>query len=231
MVWQDLLFAHWRVPADALRSRIPEPLALDTFQGEAWLAVVPFRMSGVRPRGLPSIPPFSRFPELNVRTYVEHEGRKGVWFFSLDAADRLAVRVARRAFHLPYFDARMELQTEASTGEADWVRYRSSRTHRGAPSAEFHARYRPTSEVFESTTGSLEEFLTERYSLFAADAGGRVFRGDVDHAPWPLQRAECEIKTCDMTRLCGFELPLGTAPHLLFARGLDVWARWPFRIA
>src|SRR5262245_23161746 len=107
MRWHDLLFLHWPIAAAELRPRIPAPLAIDEHSGSAWIGVVPFRMTNVRPRGVPGLPWLSAFPELNVRTYVTHGGKPGVWFFSLDAAQRLAVIAARRRFHLPYFHARM----------------------------------------------------------------------------------------------------------------------------
>src|SRR5262245_14397007 len=110
MIWHDLLFAHWPIPIDTMRRAVPERLALDTFDGSAWVGVVPFRMSGVRPRFVPSMPWLSAFPELNVRTYVTAGGKPGVYFFSLEAANPVAVRAARTFFHLPYFDARMSLQ-------------------------------------------------------------------------------------------------------------------------
>src|ERR687894_454117 len=137
MRWQNLLFMHWPVREDVLRPLIPSALTLDTFDGSAWLGVVPFRMSGVRPRSLPRVPWLSAFPELNVRTYVTAEGKPGIWFFSLDAANPVAVRLARATFRLPYFDAEMSCRLKG-----DGVRYRSVRTHRGAPRAEFAARYR-----------------------------------------------------------------------------------------
>jgi len=226
MGWHDLLFAHWRVPVGVLRPWIPAPLSMDTFHGEAWIGVVPFRMSGVRPRWTPPFRPVSAFPELNVRTYVTHQGRPGVWFFSLDAASRIAVRLARATFHLPYFDARMECLDEQDGG----IRYASARVHRGAPAATFAATYRPIGPVFASRIGSLEHWLTERYCLYAADARGRVYRGDVRHVPWPLQHAEATIRECDMTRCLGWQ-PNDEPPHLLFARNLAVTACWPVDVS
>src|SRR4028119_908133 len=164
MVWRDLLFMHWPVSAEGLMPLIPPALDLDTFDGTAWLGVVPFRMTGVRPRFLPAVPWLSGFPELNLRTYVTAGGRPGIWFFSLDAHNPVAVRLARATFHLPYFDARMSYRKE---GEE--IHYGSVRTHRGAPPAEFAGRYRPSGAPFESLPGSLERFLTERYCLYAAD--------------------------------------------------------------
>lgn len=221
MRWQDLLFAHWRVDAAILRSRLPSGLELDLHDGQAWLGVVPFQMCGVRPRLTPPIPGISAFPELNLRTYVRAGGQAGVWFFSLDAASRLAVRMARATFHLPYFDAAMRCDVAADGS----VRYASQRTHRGVVPAELRGRYRPVGPVFSARPGTLEHWLTERYCLFAADAQGRLYRGDIAHAPWPLQAAEADLEVCRMTGLLGINLP-SVPEHLLFARSLDVQAWW-----
>jgi uncharacterized protein YqjF (DUF2071 family) len=219
MAWEDLLFAHWPVPADALRKLIPPGLELDRFENEAWLGVVPFRMADTRLRGLPAVPGTAAFPELNVRTYVTAGGKPGVWFFSLDAGSRLAVRTARTFFHLPYFDARMTVR--ANDGA---VSYESVRTHRGAAAAEFRATYRPLGEIQPAGSGSIEQWLVERYCLYAADRRGRVWRGDIHHAPWPLQRAEAEIERNTMADALSVDLP-DTPPLLHFARRLDV-AAW-----
>lgn len=222
MSWHELLFMHWPVPADALRPLIPSALDLDTFDGGAWLGVVPFRMSGVRPRFLPGVPWLSGFPELNLRTYVTAGGKPGIWFFSLDAHNPVAVRLARATFKLPYYDARMSCRV---SGEE--VRYASVRTHRGAPPAEFRGRYRPTGETFGSRPGTLEHFLTERYCLYSADNRGRVRRGDIHHHLWPLRRAEAEVASLEMTAQIGVGLP-DTEPLLHYAHRLDVVA-WPPR--
>ncbi len=224
MSWHDLLFMHWPVPAKALRPLIPGSLRLDTFDGSAWLGVVPFRMSGVRPHFLPAIPQLSDFPELNLRTYVTAGGRPGIWFFSLDAHNKVAVRLARATFKLPYYDAEMSCRVSGRE-----VAYRSVRTHRGAPPASFEGRYRPTGEVFESEPDSLENFLTERYCLYAADNRGTVRRGDIHHHMWPLQGAEAEVETLDMTRQIGVDLP-PSGPILHYSRRLDVVAWTPRRI-
>jgi uncharacterized protein YqjF (DUF2071 family) len=223
MEWHDLLFAHWPFPAEAIRPLIPAPLALDTFDGAAWLGVVPFMMRGTRPRGVPSLPWISAFPELNVRTYVTAGGKPGVWFFSLDAANPLAVRAARLTFRLPYYDARMRYRRDG-----DGVEYGSERTHRLAPPARFAARYRPTGPVFRSAPGSLERWLTERYCLYAADHHGHAWRGEIHHLPWPLQPAEAEIEENTMTAQIRLALP-ARDPLLHFARRLDVeaWAPAP----
>lgn len=224
MRWHDLLFMHWPVPEDWLRPLIPPALELDTFDGSAWLGVVPFRMEDVRPRFLPAVPWLSAFPELNLRTYVTHQGKPGVWFFSLDAHNPVAVRLARSTFGLPYFDADMSCETH---GEE--VRYRSVRTHKAALPARFVASYRPAGGRFDSRPGTLENFLTERYSLYSAGVGGngRVRRGDIHHRMWPLQRAEVEVEELDMTAQIGVTLP-DAEPALHFASRLDIVA-WPPR--
>jgi uncharacterized protein YqjF (DUF2071 family) len=217
MTWHELLFAHWPVPESVLRPHIPRRLQLDTHEGEVWLGIVPFGMRGTRPRWLPPVPGLSSFPELNVRTYVVADDKPGVWFFSLDAASRLAVRGARAVFHLPYYDARMTLDTNAEGG----VSYRSVRTHRKAPPAELAAQYRPTSEVYNAAPGSLESWLTDRYCLYSADRKGRVYRGEIHHPPWPLQTAECYWERNTMSEQLGMALP-DVPPLLHFARRLDV---------
>ena len=218
MQWHDLLFMHWPLPAAVLRPYIPSALVLETFDGAAWLGIVPFRMAGTRPRFVPPLPWVSAFPELNVRTYVTAEGKPGVWFFSLDASNPLAVRGARALFHLPYYDAIMQVEHDGSV-----VRYTSTRTHRRAPGATFAGRYRPSGPVLYAAADSLDYWLTERYCLYAADRRGRVWRGNIHHARWPLQPAEADIECNTMADQLQLRLPSG-APLLHFARRLDVVA-------
>jgi uncharacterized protein len=214
--WHDLLFMHWPVAAHQLRGKIPAGLEIDTFDGSAWIGVVPFRMSGIRMRCLPAIPSTSAFPELNVRTYVTREGKPGVWFFSLDAGSALAVAAARRWFHLPYFRAQFAVKA-LDEGVTD---YRSRRTHRGAPSADLRVSYAPRGEVFQARPGTMEYFFAERYCLYAS-GGHCIFRGEIDHAPWPLQPAEAKIKINTMAAAAGIPLP-NEKPLLHFAKFQDV---------
>ena len=218
--WQDLLFAHWPVPASQIEKLLPDGLALDTYAGEAWVTVVPFRMRGVRQRFTLAAPWVSSFPELNVRTYVKsssgEEPRPGVFFSSLDAGNPLAVAMARRFYHLPYFRARMECRVSD-----DGIRYSSRRTHRGAPEADFRAVYRPTGPVYPAAPDSLEQWLIERYCLYSVDGRGRVYRGEIHHTPWPLQPAEAEFERNWVAQAHGIFLP-DTEPLLQFAKRLDV---------
>lgn len=209
--WRDLLFAHWPVSEKAIRHLVPPELEIQSFDGTSWVGVVPFRMAGVMRRPLPDLPWISAFPELNVRLYVERDGRPGVWFLSLDATNPLAVRAARLFFHLPYFKARMSL-----TGDAD-IRYESERVG-GGP--RFVATYGPASDVYSSEPGSLEHWLTERYCLYAMSPRGRLTRTEVHHAPWPLQQARADIVENTYTASHGLEVE--GAPLLHFARKIDV---------
>lgn len=222
--WHDLLFMHWRVPPEALWPLIPASLQLDTYEGQCWLGIVPFRMTGVRLRVMPALPGLSAFPELNVRTYVIAEGKPGVWFFSLDAGNPIAVAVARAWFHLPYFRARISLEERDG-----WIDYHIVRTPRRAAPAVLRVRYRPAGQVFFAKPETLEHWFTERYCLYAADSRGRIFRGDICHPPWPLQPTEAEISENSMASAVGIELPRET-PLLHFARRQDVLVWTPRRL-
>ena len=215
--WRDLLFAHWPVAAAELRGLVPAPLQLQEFDGTSWVGLVPFRMAGVMKRPLPDLPWVSAFPELNVRLYVEHEGKPGVWFLSLDAPNPLAVWAARRFFHLPYFRATIEID---ALGEA--IDYSAAR-RAGEPRLE--VRYGPTSAPYESKAGTLEHWLTERYCLYAQAPDGGIWRNDVHHAPWPLQSAEAEFSRNTYLTCHGLAAQ-GEPATLHFARRIDVvmWA-------
>lgn len=225
MRWHDLLFAHWPIPAEVLRALIPPALEIDTFDGSAWIGLVPFRMSQVGPVGGPTPPILGRFGEVNVRTYVRHGDRSGIWFFSLDAASVLTVIGARTWFHLPYQLAAVSCRVGADGS----VAYRSRRVLGGPGEARLSARYRPTGPIEVAAPGSLNAFLTDRPSLFAADRRGHVYRGDVRHEPWPLQPAEAEFREESLIAAAGLTRPSG-APILSFARVLDVVATWPSRV-
>ena len=224
--WHDLLFAHWPLPVDILRPHIPASLEIDTFDGSAWLGIVPFRMSGVRPRALPAVPGMSAFPEINVRTYVTarspHPPQPGVFFFSLDAGNAIAAAIARRFFMLPYFRAEMSLVDTLHS-----IQYASKRTHDGAPPAQFIAEYAPTGGIEPAQTGTIEHWLTERYCLYTTDRRRRLYQGEIHHLPWPLQTAEADISANTLAQAAGLELP-DVSPLLHFARRLDV-VLWPLR--
>jgi len=212
--WDDLLFAHWRVPLEEVRHHVPRALEVELHDGSAWLGIVPFRMRGVRARGLLPVPGASSFLELNVRTYVRSADEKpGVWFFSLDASSRLAVQVARRRYRLPYFHARMTL--DDANG---WIDYECSRL--GERGKVFSGRYRPAGDAFEAEPGSLEWFLTERYCLYTSDASGSLHRAEIHHAPWPLRPAEAEI---ELTSIAPVDLRGEPLCHVVRRQDVVVW--------
>ena len=216
MRWHDLIFLHWPVRPEYIRPLIPSRLELDTFDGWCWIGIVPFHMTGVRPRYIPL--PIA-LPELNVRTYVKTSGRSGVWFFSLDAASWLAVRVARW-LGLPYYDAQMKVDLDG-----DAVQYESMRTHKNGGHAQFSAVYRPTGAIYSAAPGTFDHWLTERYCLFAALDAAKVVYGEIHHPPWALQAAEVELRVNNMTQQIGIDLPQ-RRPLAHFARLQEVVA-WP----
>ncbi len=165
--WYSLLFAHWAVRPEALRPLIPQPLELDLREGQAWLGVTPFVVGGLRLRGTPPLPRLSRFPELNVRTYVDYGAYPGIYFFSLDAARLAAVAVARRAYRLPYFHAEMSARHQGGR-----VHYESERIDSSGPPAQLRACYGPTGPRLPVDDGSLERWLAERYRLYVVDERG-----------------------------------------------------------
>ena len=219
--WHDLLFAHWRVELSELRRAVPAAFELDLFDGAAWLGIVPFHMTNVGLRATPLVPWISAFPELNVRTYVRVADRPGVYFFSLDAARRLAVAAARALLNLPYYRADMRLQQRS-----DGLAYESAR--RTDKRVRFKATYEAISPPFTPGVGSIEYFLTERYCLYHRDRRGRPYRLEIHHRPWSLQVARAAITMNTMAAASC--VALNGRPALLhFARRQDVvaWAPTP----
>ncbi len=226
--WRELLFLHWDFAPETVQNLLPNGLTVDTFDGRAYVGLVPFGMEQVRPNWVPNLGRFGRFydtfAELNVRTYVVRDGVPGVWFFSLDAASALATIAARVWFRLPYFKARMRSRT-APDGT---IRYWSKRLWPAPLPAIFSATYRPTGEIFHAEPNTLEDFLVERYVLYS-QRGGQLYRGRVHHTPYPLQRAELSYLRESCMEAAGFARP-DAAPHILFSAGVDVEV-WPLETA
>jgi uncharacterized protein YqjF (DUF2071 family) len=225
--WNDLLFAHWPIPVAQMRPLIPASLELDTFDGYAWIGVVPFYMDRVRTRAVGKIsfttPGTGSFAELNLRTYVRSRitGQQGVYFFSLDAASLLAVIGARVLFHLPYFWAKMRYEPRND----GTILYESTRRLSSKP-AHVSLEYKPTGVITPSLPGTLEHFLTERYCLFTT-SGKRTLVGNIHHLPWPLESAEAEFSVNTLPAAHGITLP-DRPPVLHFARALEVYI-WSLR--
>jgi hypothetical protein len=215
--WHDVLFAHWPVDRAVLEARLPRSCPLDLFDGQAWLGIVAFEMSNVAPRLVPRLPWLSAFPEINVRTYVRVDDEPGVYFFSLDATNPVAVWFARRFFHLPYHTAAIDVVRKART-----VGYRCRRR---SAEARFDAMYWPVGAAGEAVAGSLEYFLTERYCLYTVDAANRVMRCDIHHPPWALQPAAATIRDNTLAEAAGISLP-PIAPVVHFSKRQDT-VNWP----
>jgi uncharacterized protein len=214
--WLDLLFAHWRVEPEQIDRLLPPPLSAQRRDGSAWLGVTPFLVSGLRARGTPPLPWLSRFLELNVRTYVEVDGKPGIYFFSLDAARRAAVFAARRGYRLPYFHASMRAERGGTA-----VRYTSERRDQAGPPASFRGEYGPVGDV---TDDPLARWLAERYCLYVVDDEGTVLRGDIHHPPWPLRPAEGEISAQGMATPLGIELEGEPLLHFSGRQDVVLWA-------
>lgn len=213
--WSKLAFLHWRVEPNLLRPRLPAGLHLDLHDGEAWLGIVPFFMDRIRPVGLPPAPVLSWFLELNVRTYVHDDhGTPGVWFFSLDCNQPLAVELAHARFHLPYQHALMSARRDGST-----VHYECRRESE-PDTASFS--YRPTGPTAPATPGSLEFFLAERYLLYSASPDGRLHSGRVHHAPYLLAPAACDEWSTLPAAWDGLSLPDTPPDSALYVEGVDV---------
>jgi hypothetical protein len=215
--WRELLFAHWRITRDRLRPLVPPQFEIDEFDGTPWVALTPFRLTGLHPRFVPPIAGLSEFPEMNLRTYVRHGDKPGIYFFSLDAGSSLAVATARLTYRLPYY--RAEMRIERTDG---WIDYRSRR-RRGV--AEFSGRYRPAGDVFHAERGTLEYFLTERYALYTLLTEEKVLRGEIHHGPWPLQPAQATIETNTMFAAHGL-MPDEGDPLLHYSARQDTLI-WP----
>jgi uncharacterized protein len=192
--WADLGFFHWAVDAEALRGRLPPGIEVDTFEGRAYVGIVPFTVTGARPTGLPPLPFVSDFHEVNLRTYVHHAGRDpGVWFFTLDASNAIVVQTARALYKLPYRHAQIEMAVEdAADGAARaadrrrWIQFTSRRVKGDRP--ELETRYGPAGAPQPAAPGTLEHFLLERYVLYT-ESGGKLYRARVHHEPYPAQPA------------------------------------------
>src|SRR5271165_2331971 len=216
--WRSLLFVHWQVPADALRTQVPPGLEIDLYDGRAYIGIVAFEMHDIRPsRWLPPIPTARRFEEVNVRTYVHAGGRDpGVWFFSLDASSALTVLGARAFYHLPYYWARMHTDREPTR-----VAYRSERRWESDAPALLDVRYEVGDELAAPADGSFEHFLVERYYLYALSSSDVLLRGQVHHTPYPVRQARVVELQESLVAAAGIARPEERASEL-WSPGVDV---------
>lgn len=218
MGWRHALFANWSMDPSVVAPHVPDSVSVDTYDGRAWLTVLPFTNVDVRPPWLPEGVGI-RLPEVNLRTYVAREGEPGVYFFNLDADGVLSVLGARATHFLPYFHARIRHRVD----DDGRVRFESARRHPGARPARFVATYGPDGERFRSEPGSLAEFLTERHRYYAESPGGRLRYADVRHERWPLYPATVDVEENTVFRANAFETPAAD-PVCYYSPGVDVLA-------
>jgi hypothetical protein len=223
--WSDLLFVHWPIPVAKMSALLPDWLEVDTYQGSAWLGVVPFWLDRIRIRGVPPIIGMRGYPDLNLRTYVRDRitGTPGIYCFSLDAGNLVAIALARSVYHLPYHWAEMRFEQRSEREFAFYSRRRFSDRQ-----VIFKACYRglgPTRRTADYRTGSLEYFLTERSCLFSSSRAGQPIRANLHYVPWPLEEAEAEIERNDLASAIGIDLP-NMEPVLHYSRRLGVYI-WP----
>jgi uncharacterized protein len=223
--WNDLLFAHWPVPAAAIAALLPEGLQVDTFQGAAWLGIVPFWLDRLKVRGVPRIPVFRSLPDLNLRTYVreEHSRGRGLYCFSMDAGNLLAVAAARTFYHLPYYWADMRLERRSVREFAFYSRRRFA-----AATVTFQARYRglgPRLGQMDGRSGTLESFFSERDCLYTRNREGEAIRANIHQVAGPLEDAEAVIERNSLAETIGITLP-NCEPVLHYSRRMAVYV-WP----
>ena len=223
--WNDLLLAHWPIPAHSLAPLLPEWLSIDTYDGSAWLGAVPFWLDRIKIRGIPTLPGVRGFPDLNLRTYVRDRftGTPGIYSFSLDSSNLFAVAFERAFYHLPSHWAEMHLE---QSSEREFTFY--SRRRFSSQSALFVARYRglgPTHKTALIHPGTLESFFTDRSCLFSSNRVGQPIRAGMHFVPMPLEQAEAEIEHNELAAAIGIQLP-AIDPILHYSRRLGVYI-WP----
>ncbi|HEY2353621.1 MAG TPA: DUF2071 domain-containing protein [Gaiellaceae bacterium] len=215
--WESLVFVHWPVDADVMRPFLPRELEIEEFDGSAWVGIVPFRITGLRARGLLPIPGVSAFNELNVRTCVRAaDGKPGVWFFSLDATSRLAVQAARWRYLLPYFDARMVVDDDGERVAVECARL-------GESGRLFSGVFRATGEARVSPPDSREYFLVERYCLYA-EGRHALWRAEIHHPAWVLSKGEAEI---GLNSIAPFPVSGDALCHVAERQDVVVWPLEP----
>jgi len=222
MDWRDVCVASYAVDPAVVAETLPEGVTVDTYDGDAYLSVVPFVMGDVRPYKFPrAVGP--TFGELNLRTYVTGDAGPGIYFYNLDATDRLGVAIARATYRLPYYNASQRIVRRGGT-----IEFESERIHRGVPGCAFDADYTPRGDPVPAESGSLTEFLLERYRFYV-EGRDTLLRGEIEHEPWRVQDVTYDVRENDLFTVNGFETPDGDS-HVAYSPGVEVAAHAPRRV-
>jgi uncharacterized protein len=220
----EMLFLSWPVAPAALTGRIPAALTLDTFEQQGWITLIPFRMERLRPRGLPPVPPFSRFDEVDCLTYVVHRGEPGIWFFRIDAGTLMGSVVGRKLFGLPYHESEVSLRRE---GE-DRVFQSEGRVDGGGDRPELRLRYRPRGPVHEAPPGTLARFIVERFVMFSSGGSGALLRGVEARAARLIQECDFTVSRNTLPQAAGIPGPAGEPTAWYCARSeIRTWLPVP----
>ena len=213
--WDDLLFLHWDVDPDQLQRTLPDGLKVDTFEGKAYLGIIPFYMKNIRPRWFPCVPYISNFLECNVRTYVyDEKGNPGVWFYSLDTSRWIAYKVGRAFFSLPYYWAEMKAEGDHR------ISYSLRRRKEGFERVTYD--YKKSLDGGLAKSGTLDYFLLERYQLFATNKSGRLLSCRVHHSPYRYSPCDNKQWASDLFSWNGFDFNFKEASHSCVANRVDV---------
>lgn len=216
--WRNLVFLHWPIPKGILRKFIPTPLQIDTFNGYAWLGIVAFVMDGIYPRNIPFCSLIHKFPEVNLRTYVQYRGKPGVFFLSLDVDNWASNIIAKRWFKLPYYPAQVTYEQNDRVIHCESIR-KSNNTQ-----IRFKGRLRPSHKIFHARSETLDFWLTERYCLYSIDTNKNVYCGEIHHRSWPLQKVDIEVEVNTLTSHLNIDLS-NKKPITHFSTGVDslIW--------
>jgi uncharacterized protein len=217
--WCDLAYIHWRYDPDVVQQLLPEGLEVDTYDGSAWVGLIPFSMRNIAVPGLPPVPYFGSFPEVNVRTYVRRNGVPGVWFFSLDVNRLLPAVVARTTYLLPYCWGRASNVLNGDVLSTEVQR----RWPRGAGTS---IRVRVGERIAHPNEQAI--FLSARWGLYSRGFGAGLRYAPVDHETWILHEATLENLDDTLVVAAGLPAPTGE-PHVMFSPGVSVKIGLPQR--
>ncbi|RKQ34758.1 YqjF family protein [Oceanobacillus halophilus] len=184
--WKNISFLHWPLSESQLRPFIPKQLTIDTYHGQAWVGMVIFEMESIHLRGIPKYSITPNFSEVNVRTYVTYNGVPGIYFLSIDVDNWASVTLAKRWYHLPYHSANISIEKSHESYHYESIRH-------GQSQIKGEGMIHPLPESYIADKDSLDYWLMERYRLYSINKKQSLYKADIHHKPWSLQKAETTI--------------------------------------